>query len=212
MSKGGHVDNKRELAESLTRNVHKWAKLYIVSIYLRALTMDFTNLTDALFLELIDLYDAEQQLVNNLPAIGKAVSSPALKSEIDRHYQLTKVHLTRLDKVFSILGDKPQSATCEVMRCLVKDAEAVLSTSGVSAVKDAVLLGVINRMEHYEIAGYKTAWAFAEELALDEVAELLQATLNEENSAVQKIDTLSTGAVFTAGPGKEGDQAWQLYR
>ena len=174
--------------------------------------MDFTNLTDALFLELIDLYDAEQQLVNSLPAMGKAVSSPALKSEIDRHYQLTKVHLTRLDEVFTILGNKPQLATCEVMRCLVKDAEGVFSTSGVSAVKDAVLLGVINRMEHYEIAGYKTAWAFAEELALDEVAELLQATLNEENSAVQKIYTLSTGAVFTAGPGKEGDQAWQLYR
>ena len=185
---------------------------YVVSIYLRALIMDFTNLTDALFLELIDLYDAEQQLVNNLPAIGKAVSSLALKSEIDRHYQLTKVHLTRLDEVFTILGNKPQSATCEVMRCLVKDAEEVLSTSGVSAVKDAVLLGVMNRMEHYEIAGYKTAWAFAEELALDEVAELLQATLNEENSAVQKIDTLSTGAVYTAGPSKEGDQAWQLYR
>jgi ferritin-like metal-binding protein YciE len=174
--------------------------------------MDFTNLTDALFLELINLYDAEQQLVNNLPAIGKVISSPALRSEIERQYQQTKVHLTRLDEVFTILGNKPQSATCEVMRCLVRDAQEVLSSTGVSAVKDAVLLGVINRIEHYEIAGYKTAWSFAEELALDDVAELLQETLHEESTAAQKIDALATGAVFTAGPRKEGDQSWQLYR
>jgi ferritin-like metal-binding protein YciE len=174
--------------------------------------MDLSNLTDALFLELIDLYDAEQQLVAKWPALIKAASGPVLKSVFERHYQQTKTHVERLDEVFLILANKPQPATCEVMRCLLKDADEVISASGVSGVKDAVLLGVAQRIEHYEIAGYKTACTFAEELALDEVVDLLQQSLNEEDAAAQKIDTLSKGAVFTAGPSKESDQPWQLYR
>ena len=42
-------------------------------------------------------------------------------------------------------------------------------------------------MEHYEIAGYGTARTFAQVLGEDEVAELLQATLDEEKATDEKL-------------------------
>ena len=49
-----------------------------------------------------------------------------------------------------------------------------------SEVKDAGLIFAAQRVEHYEIAGYGTARAYAELLGDKEGAKLLQTTLQEE--------------------------------
>ncbi len=49
--------------------------------------------------------------------------------------------------------------------------------------KDAALIAAAQRVEHYEMAGYGTVRAFAEELGRNDIANELQKTLDEEGNA-----------------------------
>jgi ferritin-like metal-binding protein YciE len=59
------------------------------------------------------------------------------------------------------------------------------------AVKDAGLIGAAQRVEHYEIAAYGTAKAFAEILGDQQGVALLGQTLEEEKQTDEKLSTLA---------------------
>ena len=105
----------------------------------------------------------------------------------------------RLEKIFEILGTRPQEETCEAMRGLIEEITEVIDASGDPQVKDAVLIGAAQRVEHYEMAGYGTARTFAQQLGLDEIADLLQETLDEEGAANKKLISIAEGGIFTSG-------------
>lgn len=58
-------------------------------------------------------------------------------------------------------------------------------------VMDAAIIGAAQRVEHYEIAAYGTARAFAEILGENEHVSLLQQTLDEEKQTDQKLMELA---------------------
>lgn len=60
-------------------------------------------------------------------------------------------------------------------------------------VRDAVLIASGNRIEHYEIAGYGMAKAFADCLGFDEDSILLDASLREEEIAEAVMRKIATG-------------------
>jgi ferritin-like metal-binding protein YciE len=66
-------------------------------------------------------------------------------------------------------------------------------------VRDAVLIAVANRIEHYEIAGYGTARAFAECLGYVDDADVLGTSLEEESDADASITRIATGGRFSSG-------------
>ena len=95
------------------------------------------------------------------------------------------------------------------MRGLLQEVDDIIATSGAAAVKDAVLIGALQRIEHYEIAGYGTARAFAEQLDLDDVADLLQESLDEEAFTDRKLTQLAEGGLFSGGVNIEASHAGQ---
>lgn len=54
---------------------------------------------------------------------------------------------------------------------------------------DIGLIGAAARVEHYEIAGYTAVIAMLKGLGLEEAAEPLVETLNEENEALEKLES-----------------------
>ena len=58
------------------------------------------------------------------------------------------------------------------------------------------MIGAAQKVEHYEIAGYGTLKAWAEELGLDDVAALLQETLDEEKAADEKLTEIAGKVMF----------------
>ena len=165
----------------------------------RGVTMQLNTLTEALHSELADLYDAEQQLVNKLPEVAQAVENSSLRSAIEEHLKETRDQVGRLEQIFKIIGRRPEPDQCDAMRGLLEEADEVISASGNKQVKDAVIIGALQRVEHYEIAGYGTARAFADQLDLDDVADLLQESLDEESSADRKLTSLAEGGLFSTG-------------
>jgi ferritin-like metal-binding protein YciE len=165
-------------------------------------TMKLNTLTEALHSELADLYDAEQQLVSRLPQVAQAVQSSTLRKAVEEHLQETREQVVRLEKVFEMVGRRPERDECQAMQGLleeVEEVEEVIAASGDRQVKDAVLIGALQRVEHYEMAGYGTARAFAKQLDMDEVVDLLQESLDEESSADSKLTTLAEGGLFSTG-------------
>ena len=149
--------------------------------------------------ELKDLYSAENQLLKALPKMAKKASTPSLKEAFTSHLEETKGQVERLQKVGTILGIKLTGKVCKAMQGLVEEGKEVLEEeSDNKALIDVLLIGAAQRVEHYEIAGYGTARAIAEKLGRREVAQLLQATLDEESAADKKLTAISEGEVLAA--------------
>ncbi|HEY3757183.1 MAG TPA: ferritin-like domain-containing protein [Opitutaceae bacterium] len=141
--------------------------------------------------ELRDLYSAETQLVKALPKMAEAAHDSELRSGIESHLEQTKGHVSRLEQSLSLLGESPKGKTCQAMKGLVEEGEDSIDLKGPDPVQDASIIGAAQRVEHYEIAAYGTAREFARALGKNEIAELLQQTLEEEAATDKKLTALS---------------------
>lgn len=154
------------------------------------------NSFECLFVEqLEDLYDAEQRLTKALPKMAEAAHNPSLKAAFQEHLRQTHNHVSRLEKVFQMLGKSPESKTCAAMKGLVEEGSEVISATGDPDVKDAALIAAAQRVEHYEISGYGSVRTFAQRLGKTEAARLLQETLNEEADTDKKLTSLAEKSI-----------------
>jgi ferritin-like metal-binding protein YciE len=164
------------------------------------------SLKDLLIDELRDLYSAETQLVKALPKMAKAASNDDLKQGILEHLEETRGHVDRLDRSLRILGASVKGKTCHAMKGLVEEGEEAIEAKAPPAIRDAYLIGAAQRVEHYEIAAYGTARSFAETIGEDEVAELLQETLDEEGETDKKLTTIAAAVNEEASESEEGEE------
>jgi ferritin-like metal-binding protein YciE len=149
--------------------------------------------------EIKDLYSAENQLVKALPKMAKAATSPELREAFETHLEETKVHAERLEEVARLLETTPKGKVCKAMQGLVEEGSEVIEEDGEGSVKDLALIGAAQKVEHYEIAGYGTARAFAECLGYTDDADILGTTLEEESDADDAFTRLATGGLFSRG-------------
>src|ERR1700731_1778285 len=157
--------------------------------------MAMDSLKDLYVDELKDLYSAENQLVKALPKMAKKASAPELKRAFQSHFEQTKVHVDRLEKIFKGLGEKPNGKTCKAMKGLVEEGKEIIEEDGDDSVLDAALIGAAQRVEHYEIAGYGVGRTFASLLGDDNAASILQRTLNEEGETDKKLTSLAESII-----------------
>jgi ferritin-like metal-binding protein YciE len=141
--------------------------------------------------ELADLLDAEKQLVKALPKMIKAAQSDELRSGIEAHLEETENHVSRLEAVAKCLGTTLKKKKCAAMEGLVKEASELLQEQKGKSSLDAAIIAAAQKVEHYEIASYGTVIAWAEQLGHTEAVEPLQSTLEEENSADEKLTDMA---------------------
>ena len=79
-----------------------------------------------------------------------------------------------------------------------EEGEEVMETYKGSPALDAGLVASAQAVEHYEIARYGTLCAWASVLGMDEAAELLQLTLQEETATVEALSELAETSVNSA--------------
>jgi len=158
----------------------------------------FNNLRDLYLNELRDLYSAEMQLLDALPKMAEAATSPQLRNAFTSHLGETQLHVQRLEQIFQGLGEDPSGETCQAMKGLIKEGEDYVKAGGDDSVRDAGLIGAAQRVEHYEMAGYGTTRALAMRLNETAAAKTLQTTLDEEGAADKKLTTIAEGQVNVA--------------
>jgi ferritin-like metal-binding protein YciE len=158
-------------------------------------SMTLNSMNDLFVLQIEDLYDAEQRIIKALPKMADSATSKPLKAAFQHHLRETEQHVTRLEKVFSIIGMSPRRETCEAMKGLIAEGDEAVGAGGDPDVRDAALIAAAQRVEHYEIAGYGTARTIAEQLGHKEVARILQETLDEEGAADKKLTEIAESRV-----------------
>jgi ferritin-like metal-binding protein YciE len=150
------------------------------------------SLRDLYVEELRDLYSAEHQIIKALPKIAKRASAEELRSAFEDHLEQTKGQVERLEKVFDSLDEKPKGKKCVGMEGLLEEGAEIMEQDFEDGVMDAALISAAQRVEHYEIAAYGTACAFAEQLGESQQASLLRETLQEEKETDHKLTELSS--------------------
>lgn len=168
--------------------------------------MPGNNLREALVNEIRDLYNAEKQLTKALPKLAKGSTSDELRDAFESHLEETEGHVTRLERVFELLDEKPRGKHCAGIAGIIEEGSEHLEEDAEDAVMDAILIAAGQKAEHYEIGAYGTAIAWAEALELTEVAQVLQETLAEEKAADEKLTALAEAGIndaATAGAEEE---------
>src|ERR1700751_4463800 len=161
--------------------------------------MKINNLRDLFEMELRYAYDCEQKLVKKgLPTMIESSSTPELRRALEQHLQETRNKVTRLERVFSILGAKADTKDDDVLDELASAAQEMISDTPASPLRDAALIVSGNQVEHYEIALYGSLIAFSEQLGLQDAAGLLQQTLDEEKAADAKLTQIGETSVNPA--------------
>jgi ferritin-like metal-binding protein YciE len=129
--------------------------------------------------------------------MAKAASNEALRTAFQDHLEETKEHVNRLDEAFRLLEKSPRAEHCKAMEGLIEEGADLIEEEGEAQVKDAALIGAAQRVEHYEIAAYGTARTIAQMIGNDEVAKLLEETLEEEKAADEKLTDIAMNEVNT---------------
>jgi ferritin-like metal-binding protein YciE len=153
--------------------------------------MAVKTVQDLLVDELRDIYHAEKQLVKALPKMAKSSKSAKLRQAFESHLEETKGQVERLETVFDKLEVPARAKRCEAMVGLIEEAQEMMGEIKTPEVLDAALIGAAQKVEHYEIASYGTVHALAEATGQQEVARLLNETLEEEKSADQKLNQIA---------------------
>jgi len=159
---------------------------------------EFNSLECLLIEQLQDLYDAESRLVNALPKMADAASTPQLKQTFRSHLDETEGQVNRIEQAFQLLNQEAKRKSCEAMKGLIEEAEEMINAKGDPAIKDAALIAAAQRVEHYEMAGYGSARNFAQRCGRQDVADLLQQTLDEEGNANKKLTQIAESTVNVA--------------
>jgi len=166
--------------------------------------MKINTLQDALVHEMRDLYSAEVQLTKALPRMAKAASHQELAAAFEEHLKQTKGQVERLEKALKQLDASTRGDKCKAMEGLIEEGKSTLELDAEDMVRDALLIGIAQKVEHYEIAGYGTARTFAQRLGEDKIASLLEQTLQEESETDRKLTKIAESVVNPDAEGKDG--------
>lgn len=141
--------------------------------------------------ELKDIYSAENQITKALPKLVKAATSKDLRTAFEKHLKETEGHVERLEQIFEILGESPKGKTCNGMKGVLEEGSEMLHETEEGEVRDQGLISAAQRVEHYEMAAYGTVRSYAQRLSQPQIVKLLEATLEEEKAADQKLTEIS---------------------
>jgi ferritin-like metal-binding protein YciE len=150
--------------------------------------------------ELRDIYDAEKRLTKAIPKLAKKATNDQLRSALEEHLEETEQQVQRLEQAFEHLGERAKAKPCAGMRGLIEEGdEHVGEDYEDDDLRDAVIIGSAQRVEHYEIAAYGTAIAHARLLEQEDVVELLEESLGEEKAADEKLTEIAESRRRSSG-------------
>jgi ferritin-like metal-binding protein YciE len=141
-----------------------------------------TGLKDVFLTELKDIYNAEKQLLDALPVMAEAAFTEELADAIYNHLEETERHVMRLEKIFRWSGKdaEQEEEPCKAMQGLIEEGNKIIEEFEEGMIRDTLLIIGSQKIEHYEIAVYGSLRDIAEVMGMEQIADILDRTLEEE--------------------------------
>ena len=155
-----------------------------------------TDPKELLVHELGDLLYAERRFLTATKKLAREANDPMLKQRIEQHVGETEQQIERLQRAFEAIGEKAKAEKCEAAIGLREEHDSFKSEEKPSPeILEAFDLGSGLRVEHYEIAGYRSAIAVANALGQTEAAEILKESLAEEEAMANFLEENAPAAL-----------------
>jgi ferritin-like metal-binding protein YciE len=153
-----------------------------------------TELKELMVHELGDLLYAERRFLTATKGMVREAQNPDLRGRLEQHVRETEGHITRLGQAFEVIGEKAKAEKCPAAIGLREEHDSFKSEEKPSKdILEAFDLGSGLRVEHYEIAAYRTAIAIATAMGEDECASILNENLAEELDMASYLETNAVG-------------------
>jgi ferritin-like metal-binding protein YciE len=148
-----------------------------------------TEMKELLTHELGDLLYAERRFLTATRRLEREAEDPEIKARLGQHVRETEKQIERLDRAFQAIGEKAKAEKCEAAIGLREEHDSFKSEEKPSPeILQAFDLGSGLRVEHYEIASYRSAIAVAKVLGENECADILKESLAEEEAMAKFLE------------------------
>lgn len=147
-----------------------------------------------------DIYHAEHELLDALEDLEENTEREEISSAFADHREETEEHIDRLEEVFEIFGEPPEKEECEGIKGLIQEYEEFTAEDPSQEVLDYHSMAAAEKTEHYEIATYGNLIPLADQLGMDEAADLLEENLREEQAALDELTELTESFEMDAIP------------
>jgi ferritin-like metal-binding protein YciE len=152
---------------------------------------DITTPRDLFVHGLGDILFVEQNLTQEvLPKLIGEVRNDELRKGLERHLDQTRGHVTNLEQVFDLLGERPRAEKCRGFEGLKKEHDEVAADVSGDLI-DLVDAGAAARTEHYEIAAYSGLIEMARALQQTDAVSLLEENLKQEKEALREVESVT---------------------
>jgi ferritin-like metal-binding protein YciE len=163
-----------------------------------------------------ELYFGEQQLAKAIPEWAGYASSLRLKEVLMAHLLDTQHQFRRLEIMVQHLDINLTGKKCRAMEGLIAHGRAAVREAAQGGAIDAAVVGAVQGVGQYEMACYGVTQPMAETLQHQEVALLLQLTLDEEIRAGKTFGRVAEEEILARGgsasrPAKEYERRWKLH-
>ena len=152
---------------------------------------DYDDLRSLYTGQLQYLLSTEKQIVEGLVSMIEHAQDTQLKHAFQSHKQETEVQVERLKTLISGLTGDSDDKKDPITKALIFSGVNIVRESSEGPVRDAGLLATAQKIEHYEIASYGAAKAWASTLGLVDHVASLEKTLEEEKHADHLLTTIS---------------------
>jgi ferritin-like metal-binding protein YciE len=160
-----------------------------------------------LVLELQEIHSAETQLARTLPRLTKAVESDHLRQMFEERLSEGEQIVADIEAALEELEESPGRKKNVAAEGLINDAREHIQEIEPGPALDAVLIGSMQKTEHYCIAAWGTARALAEATSQATAARAMSRALKEGGRFDEQLTQLAEKEITPALMDNESDDS-----
>lgn len=145
--------------------------------------------------ELQELRSAEDQLLAALPRLAEMATSLELQATLGAQVGVTRLQRDRLDNLLKEHGAEPRRHRDDSMRGMLAETDRWAQAVDDPDLRDAGLIGSVQRIGHYQIAVYGTLATWAKQTGQQADLEVLQTGLDQEKRADGVLSNLARNVI-----------------
>lgn len=167
--------------------------------------MPITNTQELFLHELGEIHDAEHRFVEGQQEMLEHATDENLRSAIQEHLEETREHAANVERVFAELGQEPRRETNEVAQGLVSAAREGIQEAQSAALRDCAIVSAVIKVEHFEMASYRSLVTGAQLMGRSEAERLLKNNMDQEERTA-KLAESSSEQLLRKAMKEEGQQ------
>lgn len=154
-------------------------------------TKESPDASELLLLELQEIYSAENQLSRVLPRAIKAAESEKLQQLLEQRVKEGERIIEALNIAFDEMEESPGRKKNVAAEGLINDMREHMQEIEPGPALDAVLIGAIQKTEHYCIAAWGTSRSLAQALGEKTTVKAMEAALKSGRALDEQLTKLA---------------------